>query len=241
MGLKRRAEKSREKRIPRKVNPTILIICEGKETEVSYFKNFNSRYTRVDVIIPDKKSSGKNKGKETDPENLVKRSIEYKETKYDIDEKDGDRVWCLFDIDIDFNNPNALNSKITQIQKSQTIANRNKIKLGISNPCFELWYLLHFEYTTGALKNYNAVQQKLSKYLPSYEKNKNVYAELKNLVNNAETNAIKLREYHKKNGKNLFNCEHEASYINPKDIVKSNPYTNICDLVQYMEALNNKK
>nr|WP_251862461.1 RloB domain-containing protein [Clostridium sp. Marseille-Q2269] len=27
----------------------------------------------------------------------------------------------------------------------------------MSNPCFEFWYLLHFEYTTANLKNYSSV------------------------------------------------------------------------------------
>lgn len=81
MKLKKSSEQSRKKR---SANPTIVIVCEGKDTEVKYFDNFNSRYTRVDVKISDKNSVGKNKGKKTDCENLIKKAIECKQNKYVI-------------------------------------------------------------------------------------------------------------------------------------------------------------
>lgn len=142
MALKRKAEKPR-KTGRRKQNPIIFIVCEGKDTEVSYFKNFNSRYTRVDVRIADKGAIGKNKGKYTDPENIVKKAKNIVlENKDIINEENGDRVWCVFDTDINYNNNNAVQSKVDEINKAKNIANKHKIRLGISNPCFELWYLL---------------------------------------------------------------------------------------------------
>ena len=130
MGLKRRAEKSRESRKKRKTNKLILIICEGKDTETDYFENFNSKYTKVQVKIADKSSKGKNRGKVTDPENLVKKAVKFKK-EYDIEEKNGDRVWCVFDIDINYNNNNAVQSKISEIQKAKLKADKDKIRLGM--------------------------------------------------------------------------------------------------------------
>ncbi|WP_278319566.1 RloB family protein [Clostridium tepidiprofundi] len=86
-----------------------------------------------------------------------------------MNEKDGDRVWCVFDVDINYNTNRAIQSKIEEIQKAKKIADKNKIKLGISNPCFELWYLLHFEYTTANFKNYDAVKKRLSRYIDNCE------------------------------------------------------------------------
>ncbi|KFX54716.1 RloB domain-containing protein [Clostridium botulinum] len=241
MGLKRRAEKSREQlRKRKKANPTIVIICEGKDTETMYFDNFNSKYTKVDVRIADKNSKGKNKGKATDPENLVRKAIEISKKDYDINEKDGDRVWCVFDVDINYNNNNATQSKIDEIQKAKVLSNKNKIRLGISNPCFELWYLLHFEYTTANLKNYDDVKKRLDKHISNYNKSKNVYDELKDKLTIAISNSKKLKKHHESLNKILPNAESEYLKINAEGFVKSNPYSNIYDLVEYMEILELK-
>lgn len=240
-GLKRSAEKSREQlRKKRKQNPTILIICEGKDTETIYLDNFNSRYTKVDVRIADRNSKGKNKGKATDPENLVKKAIEIQKKDYDINEKDGDRVWCVFDVDINYSNNNAIQSKITEIDTAKSLANKNHIRLGVSNPCFELWYLMHFEYTTANLKNYNAVKERLDKYIKNYDKNKNVYDELKPYLKDAINRTKKLKQYHESLGKTLPNIESDYLKITADNIVKNNPYTNISDLIEYMESLEHR-
>lgn len=215
-------------------------MCEGKDTEVNYFEHFNSRYSRVDVKVADKRSRGKNKGKVSDCENLVKRAIYFKKNKYDINEEDGDRIWCIFDTDINCSNNNSVQSKIDEIEKAKKISNNNKIRLGISNPCFELWYFLHFKYTTAYLKDYDAVKSKLEEETPikDYEKNKDIYNLLRNKTNNAIKNGERLRIYHKEDGKKLMNVEINATNLNVKDIVESNPYTNIMDLIKYIEDLN---
>lgn len=237
-GLKRTAEKSREQlRKKRKQNPTILIICEGKDTETIYLENFNSKYTKVDVRIADRNSKVKNKGRATDPENLVKKAIEIQNKDYDINEKDGDRVWCVFDVDINYNNNNAVQSKIDEIQKAKILSNKNHIRLGISNPCFELWYLMHFEYTTANLKDYDDVKQRLDKHIANYDKNKNVYDQLKPYLNEAIARLKKLKQYHESLGKTLPNAESDYLKITAENIVKSNPYTNVSDLIEYMESL----
>lgn len=241
MKIKRKAESSRKKG-NRRTNPIIVIICEGKETEVNYFDYFNSKCTKVDVKIIDKKSRGKNKGKITDCENLVNRAIYYKKSKYDINEKDGDRVWCIVDTDVNYKNPNGQHSKIAEFQKAQTIASRNKIRLGISNPCFELWYFLHFKYTTAYLRDYEAVRRKLKRETPivDYEKSQDICELLKDNIKKAIDNGRRLEKFHNKNGKKLVNVEYDLSNLNVKDVVESNPYTNIMDLIEYIEELNKK-
>ncbi len=241
MGLKRTSEKSREGgKGKRKVNPTIVIICEGKDTEVAYFQNFNSKYTKVDVRIAEKNSKGKNKGKATDPESLVRKAVEIKEG-YSIIEKDGDRVWCMFDVDINRNNNNAEDSKIAEINKAAVIADKNKIRLGVSSPCFEIWYLLHFEYTTAHMKDYGAVNKRLIKYIPYYEKNQDVYQLLKESLHLALINAEKLRNYHIESGRNLPLNESENLKVDAFSIVNSNPYTCVDNLINYMEKLEKIK
>lgn len=44
-----------------------------------------------------------------------------------------DEIWCVFDVD---EHPN--------IAVAQAMAEQNGISLAVSNPCIELWFLLHF-------------------------------------------------------------------------------------------------
>jgi len=95
MGVKRNiGELSRDKGRKRKVKPTILVVSEGKDTEVNYFKEFNLKYVNVDIKVADKNSAGKNKSRKTDPSHLVDKAIDYIDHKYDISCDDGDSIQC---------------------------------------------------------------------------------------------------------------------------------------------------
>jgi hypothetical protein len=245
MGIKRNiGEVSREKRRKRKVKPLILIVSEGKDTEINYFKQFNQKYVNVDVKPVDKNSAGKNKSRKTDPSNLVDKAIEYIDNKYDINEEDGDRVWCLMDVDLNYNNPNPIESRTEEIQKAYTKVenykkkSKVKINLGLSNPCFEIWYLLHYKYTTANLKDYDAVKERIEKDTPlkEYEKNKSIYS----IVHGQTLTALRHCEKLKKNYEELGNDISDINLNNIKDIIKSNPYTNVDILVGYIEKLNEK-
>lgn len=242
MGLKRNIKETpREKRVRRKKRPYIIIVCEGKDTEPIYFENFKTRYININIIMPDKNLKGKNKGKVTDPVNLVRKAKYYKENEYEIRKEDGDMVWCILDTDINYKNPNASKAKQKELEEAYKIANTNNINLAISNPCFEIWYLLHFEYTTAFLENYDKVKQKLLKIdcIKDYEKNKDIYVKLKDKTQNAINNAKKLKSHYISLGKLLTNTEKDNRKINIKDLLDSNPYTNVCDLVEYIDKLSN--
>lgn len=243
MVAKRRiSETSRDKRKKRKVKPLVLIVAEGKDTEIDYFKHFNQKYVNVDVKPLDRYSSGKNKSRKTDPLNLVEKAIEYVENKYDISEEDGDRIWCLMDIDLNYNNPNPIDSRIIEIQKafsrSEEFRKKRKIRvnLGLSNPCFELWYLLHFNYTTANMRDYDSIKKRLERDTPlsEYEKNKSVYSQIHFNTLTAIKNSEKLRVHH-----NFCSPILEINHSTISDFVRSNPITNIDILVGYIEHLNN--
>jgi hypothetical protein len=69
-----------------------------------------------------------------------------------------DEVWCVFDID---SHPN--------VADAVQMARDNGIHLAISNPCFELWLLLHLRDSPGARHRHD-VQRMLAEFLPGYEK-----------------------------------------------------------------------
>ena len=69
------------------------------------------------------------------PQTLVSMAVEAR-TRAKDEADEIDEYWCVFDVEWPNNHPN-LRGVIRQ-------ARDNDIKLAISNPCFELWLILHF-------------------------------------------------------------------------------------------------
>jgi hypothetical protein len=88
------------------------------------------------------------------PLQLVKLAIKHR----DQDADSFDEVWCVFDID-DFD-----------VAEAVVLAGRNSVRLAISNPCFELWLLLHFENCTAAMSGYEQLRRRLCRHIAGYDK-----------------------------------------------------------------------
>jgi len=170
--------------------PVIVIICEGEKTEVIYFNDLKQLIGRQSPItIKTIRKTG------VTPSRLVSYAKKMA-SDLDIDPGRGDQVWCVFDVD---------DRDDKEIHKTRCLA-QAKINLAISNPCFELWYLLHFEGSSGHLDQTQA-RRKLEKYIPGYQKNRSVMADIQALLTNAIENAKFLRKYHKNNKTNVFSRE----------------------------------
>lgn len=135
----------------------VLVICEGKVTEPQYFEAFRreERNRLVDVVIDN--ASGV-------PKTLVERAVVRKK-RAELDAKQAhddnlkyDEVWCVFDVDEHPNLPDARQQ-----------ARDNGIKLAVSNPCFELWLLLHFTDQTAHIER-GAAKASLRNYIRDYHK-----------------------------------------------------------------------
>ncbi len=87
-----------------------------------------------------------------------KRAAEIAARKHEDDNLAYDSVWCVFDID---EHPNVNDAK--------QMAAANGIKLAISNPCFELWLLLHFREPPGS-EHRRRIQARLSEHVADYDK-----------------------------------------------------------------------
>lgn len=132
--------------------PLFLIVCEGKETEPRYFRALlrELRLPRDGIVGGD--TCG------THPCSVV---------EYAADHRDGDYagVWCVFDRDEHEGIPHAL-------ERARALG----FGVAFSNPCFELWYLLHFADCTRSLERQQATRE-LRKHLPKYEKSADVYTD----------------------------------------------------------------
>lgn len=163
----------------------IFVLCEG-QTEQAYFTNFKSRRTNIDVRVA--------KAKKTDPLSIIseaKRIIS--EKQLDVKNKI-DEVWCVVDIDVAQDNQYVAN-----LMKQ---AEKNLSNVVISNPCFEVWFLLHFEKLNNSI-SVKQILRKLKRNVPDYEKGKCIYKYVSDRTQTAIDNGELLEEINKENIKRM--------------------------------------
>ena len=113
---------------PQKKLKKILVSTEGARTEVEYFEHLNVLYDAIVVepIPRDSKSA---------PKNVLSAMIQYVKSE-DIG---SDAIfWIVVDID---KHPTIQFEEIHNWCKEH-----QEYNLAISNPCFELWLILHYEF-----------------------------------------------------------------------------------------------
>lgn len=189
----------------RKQKSKILIAAEGKnKTEKRYFSNFEDGKKSYNITYV--------RGNNTDPLKLVKMLIkEIDELKLDL--QDDDVAYCIFDTDVD---PNK--NKI--IEEAIQLAKKNNIKIITSCPCIELWFLLHYDYTTANMANEEVIKR-LKEYYPKYEKSINIYPDIIKEIDSAIDRAKKLEKYQNDNNRRI-------------GTVEANPNTEVYKIVEYL-------
>lgn len=145
---RRRGEIVLERKAPTlNENPTILIYCEGKNTEPSYFKKF-----RLSSLTVDSFGEGRN-------------TISLVERAKDISEKQNyDQVWCVFDADPKPDNPKQLEN----FNNAIILANKLGFGVAYSNQAFEYWLILHFEDHQGASMERSIYGNKINSYINKF-------------------------------------------------------------------------
>lgn len=198
----RKISNDRVRKIRKRKNK-ILIAVEGtNKTEKIYFSNFDDGKKPYTITIA--------KGNDTDPLGMIKL-LSKEIDKRDIDLSNGDIAFCVFDTDV-----NTKKNKI--IKDAINLAKGKGIRIITSTPCIELWFLLHFEYTTARLSN-NSVIKRLKKYLPKYEKNINIFPDIKDKVYEAIDRAKRLESFQLQNNKII-------------GMVEANPNTEMYKIVE---------
>lgn len=142
--VKRRKEPSLERPVAELTEkPYILIVCEGENTEPSYFNQF--RITSANV---------KSVGEGYNTIYLVNRALALSQ------QGNYDQVWCVFDKD-DFND-NDFNSAI---QKAEA----NNFGVAYSNQSFEYWLILHFKDHQGGGMHRHSYNDKINEHLKPFK------------------------------------------------------------------------
>jgi RloB-like protein len=178
-----------------------LIVCEGVKTEPKYFENF-----RVPKTIPPCEAK--------DPLGIVNYAQELADSAFQS--KDPyDQVWCVFDRDPGVSASTAENFN-SALHKSEALG----FKVAYSNECFEIWYILHFEYLNTGLPR-DDYGRKLRGHLnQEYKKND---PDMYNKILDKQPMAIKF-------AKKLL-----ASY-DPHNPEQDNPCTTVHLLVEALNA-----
>ena len=112
----------------------IVIACEGQSEESVYFGLFKS--SRYKIVIADQDHGGKSA-----PQHVLDRLKKWKTEFYSPIKNSGDQFWIVIDCDHNFEPGKKSGTTYDVINE----ARRAKINVAISNPCFGLWKLLHFQ------------------------------------------------------------------------------------------------
>ncbi len=132
---------SRSKQPPRRQRqatprPELLVLVEGSRTEDGYLLPLRRALRDSVLIHVDARGAA--------PLTLVQRAVQAKrESARDAARgrgRDYDGVWCMFDRDEHPNLADALD-----------LAFRAGVEVVMSNPCIELWFVLHFEDRTATI------------------------------------------------------------------------------------------
>ena len=180
-------------------NKRIHMVCEGAVTEPKYLLDFfRSLENRVAVV-------GILEGGAGAPKTIVDRCIQIKQRAVLEARRSGfenlDEVWAVFDVDAH------------DLPDAMKIARENSIKCAISNPCIEVWGLLHESEVDRPYHRHEA-QRDLSNVMPGYHHDKNPIFDWSwcyTRVEKATRHAVRGR----------LNREKEGSLF-PKDIPSSN-------------------
>ncbi|KAA3651975.1 MAG: RloB domain-containing protein [Bacteroidetes bacterium] len=153
--------RTRRKPKGKKINPTFFVFCEGK-TEVAYVHFLKKKY-RVSSIQIHAAEKGNN---------ISKNYIEnYKQDKFTAE---NDLDFLMYDLDA----PKML-ERLSAIP--------NAILL-VSNPCIELWFILHYKNQVTAIDSKSCFRE-VKTQCNSYEKG-TISSELFNALTNLEAEAI---------------------------------------------------
>ena len=180
MTPERKFDRKKRNSETRKQKPKILIVAEGENvTESQYFRSFQKQKSKCNIHIIIAKHI-------TDPSGMLK-AVRKKWKEMDLDSRKGDKAYVVLDLDCDDDKASVIKELAKKTKEVQFI---------VSNPCFEIWFLLHYRYSTKAFYSGDAVIKELKKMIPDYEKTLDVSSRLSKLTHKAIENSDNLRRYY---------------------------------------------
>lgn len=143
--MARRENSPRRRLTPSRISASrVLVVCCG-QTEQAYLDGLKrlSRPVTVKTIV-----------KVGSPVQLVRHAVKLRQN----DRGGFDEYWCVVDVD-EFD-----------VDEAVVEAESAGISLAVSNPCFEVWLIMHFAECAAGIASPKAALEKLRRHLPSYTK-----------------------------------------------------------------------
>lgn len=138
--------------------PTILVVCEGRETEPNYIDGLRT-HLRINVAAVHIEAGDS----VTDPVGLVRKAQRLFK---------GDRDYDLVYVVCDGNPGHLAAARALAARPLRNAAGATtRVQIIASCPSIEFWLLLHFEYSARPYRDAVEVQQALRAHLPDYRKN----------------------------------------------------------------------
>jgi hypothetical protein len=214
----------------------ILIVCEGINTEKSYFDAFKKmlRLTGVTVEIIPAPVGIKPRG--TDPKTIVNKAKKLR----DLEEKTEEpysQVWCVFDHDPSPESPQKSENFNNFVAKARSLG----FGVAYSNQGFEYWLLLHFEHHLGEPMHRDLYADKINLHLAQhklkYDKDKIITSEIFEVLQAIDADTGKMRQtLATERAKKILEkwTKEDESRTNP---AKEESSTTVFELVETLVAL----
>ncbi len=205
MSKKERNSRNNTKGKKNKSVTKVLIVTLGEETEPKYFNYFKNRINNLQTAKVDIKKNKKS------PTYILKKMCD---SQSDLIKSEN--IWGVFDKDSfdDFN-------------KTIIDCTEKGYKVAWSNPCFEIWFLMHFNLYNNSMTTSSVIEKTKEVFKQTYnidyeKNNENLFELLESKLHIAKSNSNKRKEY----------CKEE---IKNKNFDKMNPCTNVDELVSFLE------
>lgn len=134
----------------RPLRKTILIVCEGRETERNYLDGLK----RVDDVARSFTITVQ-RGRGGSREQIVSHAVDCRLRKKDV----FDETWCVMDVEA-----NQTESSRADLRRAVDLATKEDIRLTLSNPSLEVWLLAHFVRSSRSFRDADALIVELNKH-----------------------------------------------------------------------------
>ena len=175
MRRERSAPNLKRRRSQREPKRRFLLYCEGRNTEPAYFEAIKRACTSTLIAVEVTPGVGV---PYTIAERAVQRARDEGLTRGSRRSKDSfeenDQVWAVFDRD-----------EHPRFDEAITLCDRHGVLVGRSNPCFELWLILH-EQDHDRFEHRDKMQAILETLRPEYDKDVGKTPDCKDLVSRVQ-------------------------------------------------------
>jgi hypothetical protein len=209
---------------------SFVMLCEGKETEINYINRvlFNGYVGKQPVFnrsSTGEKALGKlfdfrgpdtvKRGQGGRTAALIEKALLHAEAGYPET-----LVWCFVDGDT------LKKDKIMTPERISRIERWSNLKVCITTPCIEYWFLLHVNYTTKQFENCDAVDLNKVKGFEKYQKNAPEEIDLL-----YEEEAWKKAVKHA----NQLQNHHEIDVVTTPSVASKNPFNAFHHFIEFLQ------